>query len=218
MITAFVGGTLVPLQDKGNGKTATMTLALLMAKYPKAGINMDTKKIKLGRPSGVKVYTNYNVTFADKVMSPEDMVYMFMHDELKNCVIGIDEMQVLFDSHFGIKQSKKGKMSLQELIMRLAQQSRKRNVEIYYTSQRFANVHKVLRVHTNYLFEPIKYHYDGSVCILDRCNKKHFIRIYDLMHTTPPWEYPLDIIVDFYNSDEIVFTSQNMVEVKEEKA
>lgn len=216
MITAFVGGTLVPLQDKGNGKTATMTFALLLAKYPKAKINLETGKITLGKPSKTKIFTNYYVSFADKIMSPEEMVHMFLNDELRNCIVAIDEMQVLFDSHFGIQRSKGKKVSLQELIMRLAQQSRKRNVEIYYTTQRFANVHKVLRVHTNYVFEPVKYHYDGNICILDKCKEKHIIRVYDLMYSTPTWEYPLDIILPFYNSEEIIFTPSSMIDLRQE--
>jgi len=205
MITAFVGGILNPIQDKGNGKTATMTFSLLLAKYPHAQFRINKKtgdvEIITNEPNKVKIYTNYKVTFADKVVSPEEMSEMFYDDSLKNAIIAIDEMQVLFDSHFGLKRN-----GVTNILQRVVQQSRKRNVEIYYTTQQFSNVHKVLRRHTNYIYETVKRHYDGSICIDDKCKNKHFIDVINVrMPSLESWRYPLDAILPFYDTSQIIF-------------
>ena len=65
MITAFVGGILNPIQDKGNGKTATMTFSLLLAKYPHAQFRINKKtgdvSIILNEASKVKIYTKFTL-------------------------------------------------------------------------------------------------------------------------------------------------------------
>jgi len=205
MITAFVGGILNPIQDKGNGKTATMTFSLLLAKYPDAQFRINKKtnntEIILNKPCNVKIYTNYNVTFADAVISPDEMGEMFYDDTLKNAIIAIDEMQVLFDSHFGMKRK-----GISNVIQRIVQQSRKRNIEVYYTTQQFRNVHKVLRRHTNYIYETVKRHLDGSICIDDKCKSKHFVDVINIrMPNIPSWRYPLDAILPYYDTGQIIF-------------
>jgi len=207
MITAYVGGILNTNQDRGNGKTATMTFSLLFAKYPNACFLYDGEdiSIELNEPVDVSVFTNYKCSFADKVLSPSDIVVLFESNELKNCLIGIDEMQVLWDSHFGM--SKKG---VKNKLQRLVQQSRKRSVSIYYTSQQFGNVHAVLRRHTNKVFECIKRHYDGNICYDDQCYLKHYVDVIDLDFRVPIWNYPMESIFEFYDSDEIIFQGDDI--------
>lgn len=204
MITAFIGGILNPLQDKGNGKTASMTFACFIAKYPHAKITKN--KIILGKPA-CKVYANYNLKIADEILSVKDIIDLFFSDKLRNCVIAIDELQLLLDSHFGLKPSKKNKVSIQETLMRLVQQSRKRNIEIYYTSQSWENVHAVMRRHTNYVYEPVKKHFDNTLCIQDKCKEPHIIELYDLRFPDlpPALRFPLHLALPLYNSDEIIF-------------
>ena len=211
MITAFVGGILNPIQDKGNGKTASMVFNLLMAKYPHAKIAYDGYDFRIadyGKKSSIHIITNFSCKLADEVMSLKDMFDRFFSEEgeeLNNSILAIDEMQMFIDSHFGMK-----KKSIAEMLMRLAQQSRKRRVEILYTTQRYYNVHKVIRTHTNYIYEPIKVHFNQedatpkNVCIYDTCTKPHLIMLFSLVTELPPVIFPLSPIIELYDSNEII--------------
>ena len=207
MITCYTGGILAEAQDRGNGKTATMTFSLAFAKYPNMTFVSDdgtpgSTRLILGEPNpDISVFTNYRVGFADKVLSPDEISELFETEILRNCVIGIDEMQVLWDSHFGMNQK-----SVKNRLQRLVQQSRKRNVSIYYTTQRNKNVHAILRRHTNLVCECIKRHYfTHDVCYDDQCYVPHYVEVVDLDFRYPVWRWPLDCIFEFYDSDEIIF-------------
>ena len=197
MITCITGGKLNHMQDKGNGKTATMTFFLLISKYPEAKLNLN-KVISLGKKRNIKVITNYKCKLADEILNMKQMYELFKKDELKNCIIAIDELQVFFDSHYGIKKS-----SIAEMLMRLVQQSRKRNIEIFYTTQRYENIHLVIRTHTNYVYEPIKFHYDKSLCLNDKCFKPHFIKVVSLQFMKT-FTFPLNPILKLYDSSYLV--------------
>lgn len=220
MITGIIGGVLNPAQDKGNGKTATMTLDGLLAKYPHARITRSGRIIP-GEPSNkIKIYSNYHVTFADEVISASEMAQMFFNEELNNVKILVDEMQSIVDSHYGVKKHKGNKKSIAQMFIRLSQQSRKRNVEITYTTQWYGNVNNQLRNHTNYLYEPIKYHSNGDICIKDRCKEFHIIKVYDISPMSalgdgePVLVYPLNGILPFYSSSQIIYDSDDYVEME----
>ena len=211
MITAFTGGIINPIQDKGNGKTASMVFNLLMAKYPHVKIKYDGEDFEIasfGEKRNIHIITNFHCELADEVISLKEMFERFFSEEgeqLQNTILAIDEMQMFVDSHFGMK-----KKSVAEMLMRLAQQSRKRRVEILYTTQRFGNVHKVIRAHTNYIYEPLKVHFDKytlqpeNVCIIDSCMKPHLVMLFNIMTDLPPIIFPLTPITQLYDSNEII--------------
>lgn len=166
MIYGFVG-TYDDLYNKGlrgNGKTLTVT-------------NYLYEDYLEGR----LIYTNYYTSFSN-VMDTQKIVELIFNSDInkfQNVSIGIDEIQLILNS-IGTK----GKAL--KFIMNLIAQSRKRNVDIYYTTQRFLDIHKRLRTQTDMIFEPFKkhYHYEDNnlildeTCIKDNCNKPHIICVY----------------------------------------
>ena len=85
-------------------------------------------------------------------------------------------------------------------------QSRKRNTDIHYDTQRYTDVHPRIRVQTDRAFLPRKFHTDGKPCQLDRCNKKHIIYLFQ---HDPYLEHPIlklqaDKFGELYDTNEIV--------------
>lgn len=107
--------------DLGAGKTLTMT--------------------KLLREDFVKkqcdIYANYHLEFKHKKL---DSAFMknFKTLNLHNCSIGIDEIHIFIDSRSSMKASSK-------IISYFLLQTRKRNVDLYYTTQFLNQVDKRLR-------------------------------------------------------------------------
>ena len=184
MITAIVGYFRESwfTNPMGNGKTMTMT-------YYLAGDKDD----------GREVITNYYTTFSEQ-MTVQEMVEFIMNTDMKNISLGIDEMQLIFNS-MGTKKSKA------ELITTMITQTRKRRVDIYFTTQRWKLINKTLRDLTAYVLLPYKIHPGGEPCDLDSCPRQdHEIVV---MSIDPPIPYPRVIINaskigQFYNSDEII--------------
>lgn len=116
---------------KGHGKTVLLTKFL----------HDDYRK-------GRDIYSNYGLTFPHKKI---DIGWMLEHpDQMVDASIGIDEAQTYFDCRCsGTKRNR--------VFSYLMLQSRKRGVDIYFTSQQFENVDIRIRRNIDYLYECTAY-------------------------------------------------------------
>jgi hypothetical protein len=148
---------------------------------------------------GRKVLSNYKTSFTE-MATVENMVEMFNTTDLQDITFLIDEIHVVFDS-LGHKQNKT------RLITNMITQTRKRNVDLYFTTQRWKNVHTRLRSMTAYVLQPIKVHPEsGRVCNQDSCKAEHEIIITCVLPRKP---WPLKIlnceaVGGLYNSNQII--------------
>ncbi len=117
MIIAYVG-------DFGSGKTLLMT-----------------KRLYQRGQRGIRVTTNYAPTFEDAPLDGQAMEDQ--SEDLQDCAIGVDEMQVWLDSR---SSGKGATRALTHFIL----QTRKRRVWLHYTTQDFGQVDVRLRRHTDY--------------------------------------------------------------------
>lgn len=155
MIYGIVGG-LRNSGMRGNGKTATMTYFLIRHHL-----------------RGWKVYANYKLGFESEYMGVSEIKDAVLKKNLQNVVIGFDEIQLFLNS-LGEK-----KKIINEFVHQLIAQTRKRSVDVYYTTQRYADVHARLRAQTDVVLCPLKFHEeDDSECFVDRCKRKHYIEIF----------------------------------------
>ena len=187
MLIAICGRYLNVLGSsmRGNGKTLS---AVFFAKneYDK----------------GREIYTNFYTTFS-KMFKMNDLIEMFSNGNLSNVVIVIDECQVyLNNSGVSVKTRK-------ALITNFIAQTRKTNVDVILTTQRFMQLHKELREQCDVILLASKYHYNDrgitSACTVDNCTRDHVVRLFN-MNTSQYLPYVLDCkrIGKLYNSNEIV--------------
>lgn len=172
---------------RGNGKTLSLTFVGYLDHLNKR-----------------KVISNYKTTFSE--MIPTDKIAdMVINENIRNTTILISEMQLYLNS-LGVNTK-----VLKQFIGSVVGQSRKRNTDIHYDTQRYTDVHPRIRVQTDRAFLPRKFHTDGTPCSVDRCDKKHFIYLFQHDPFLPG---PI-IILDaskfggLYNSDEIVALSSS---------
>lgn len=167
---------------RGNGKT----LCLTFVGY------LDALR-------GRRVISNYKTSFSEYV-AVEEIARMVVEDNIRDTTILITEMQVYLNS-LGVNSS-----DLKEFIGSVVGQSRKRNTDIHYDTQRYGDIHPRLRVQTDRAFLPRKFHVDGEPCSLDRCTKDHVIYLYQ--HDPYLHEEVLRLnagaFADLYNTDEII--------------
>ena len=158
---------------------------------------------------GKKVYANFNTTFG-YTTTLNELTELFRDEKLSNTTIIIDEAQVYL-SNAGTKAK-----TLKEIINLFIAQTRKRNINIILTSQRFLNLHKQLRIQCDIILIPTKHHLDkngqlSEICIKDNCKKDHAILIYNvnqdcyLQYILNPIE-----IGKLYNSNEIVLDTYKL--------
>jgi hypothetical protein len=182
-------GTLSDLTEgqiiRGNGKTATMTYLLK----------------NLYADEGYKVYTNYQTTFSTVYQTEdiENVLNQISRGEKKGYAIGIDEIQIFTNSYDRIS-----KKDISFIILKLIQQSRHKNLDVFYTSQRFKDVHRRIRVQTDDYIIPKKYHLDGKRCSLDRCYKDHIIIVKDFYERYNPFYFNIKEISELYDTGEII--------------
>lgn len=121
MIIAIVGSI-------GSGKTLMMTY--LLSQYHKKGMD---------------IITNYRLKIPHKLVNREIIKnYADANTPLKDCVLGLDEAQILLDCRTSYKNI---------LISYFILQTRKRKVLCLYTTQNFLNVEKRLREQTDYILQ-----------------------------------------------------------------
>lgn len=149
---------------RGNGKT----LCLTFVGY-------------LDHLSGRDVISNYKTSFSEFV-STERIAEMVIYEDIRDTTILLSELQLYMNS-LGVNTKE-----LRSFVGSVIGQSRKRNTDIHYDTQRYTDVHPRIRVQTDRAFLPRKFHADGKPCQLDRCEKKHFIYLYQ---HDPYMEHPI---------------------------
>ncbi len=167
---------------RGNGKT----LCLTFVGY-------------LDHLSGRDVISNYKTSFSEFV-STERIAEMVIYEDIKDTTILLSELQLYMNS-LGVNTKE-----LRSFVGSVIGQSRKRNTDIHYDTQRYTDVHPRIRVQTDRAFLPRKYHADGKPCQLDRCDNTHFIYLYQ---HDPYMEHPIvklqaDQFGGLYDTNEIV--------------
>lgn len=172
---------------RGNGKTLSLTFVGYLDSL-----------------NGRKVISNYSTTFSELV--PTDKIAdMVINENIKNTTILISEMQLYLNS-LGVNTK-----ILKQFIGSVVGQSRKRNTDIHYDTQRYTDVHPRIRVQTDRAFLPRKFHSDGVPCNIDHCKKEHYIYLYqhDPFMVEPVIVLRASKFGGLYNSDEIVSISSS---------
>ena len=167
---------------RGNGKT----LCLTFVGY-------------LDHLSGRDVISNYKTSFSE-LISTERIAEMVIYEDIRDTTILLSELQLYMNS-LGVNTKE-----LRSFVGSVIGQSRKRNTDIHYDTQRYTDIHPRIRVQTDRAFLPRKFHGDGKPCQLDRCEKKHFIYLYQ---HDPYMEHPIvklqaDQFGGLYDTNEIV--------------
>ncbi len=186
---------------RGNGKTMGMSYFLHDA------------RTRLGW----NVITNYHTNFSEQ-MNTEEMTDLILHGNMRKIAAGIDEIQVILNS-IGTQ----GKIVT--FIDKMISQTRKRQTDVFYTTQRFLNVHKRLRVQTDMVIVARKYHWDEGdqialPCRKDRCEEtNHVIALFSVVPYRPG---PLmviraGVVGKLYDSDEVVDETFHAPPKEEEK-
>lgn len=154
--------------DRGSGKTLFMTLLL-----------------KIDEEDKNHIITNYNVSFPHKKMTLEEICKL--PEELSNATIGLDELHMAADSRRFMADSNK------QLAV-LVTQIRKRQCDLYYTSQRIMQIDKRIRSHTD------------RVIVIEKVGKHKFYWIYRARRGVIIKEGVIDgrEIYDMYDTNEIV--------------
>jgi hypothetical protein len=156
MIIAFVG-TVNDESDtpiSGNGKTCGMT--------GYAYLDYLNKK---------HIWSNYQTDFSEKICGMQEMITEIGSEAHPDTIMCISEMQQVLNSI--------GSTYDQILFIDMfASQLRKLDVDLYYDTQRFNNIHKRLRIHTDVILIPHKFHFDNTRCNFNRCMKPHKIYMY----------------------------------------
>lgn len=172
MIYGFVGslGDNMFMPLRGNGKTITMTY-FLYQKYKE----------------GLEIYTNYNTSFS-KFIETKTVADMVFKGELENIVLGIDEIQQILENM--------GQNKYKEFMGDLVNESRKDDVDIYFTTQRFYNLLKRFRLQVDRVIVPKKYHKDTfDFCDIDKCVREHFIQVFFEVPYIPEPAITFDCVV-----------------------
>lgn len=197
MITAFVGTISDELNTviRGNGKTASMT-----------GIAY------LSYLEGQKIYSNYYTTFSEEVIGLQAMIDQIKDESIKlkegeiteskfkNSMLLVSEMQKVLNS---IGSTTKEIIFIDNFCSEI----RKHDLDLCYDTQRFNNVQKRLRVHTETILQPFKYHMDNQPCNFDRCKKAHKIFLYSFKPYIPKVRKIFDAtkVGQLYDSNEIIY-------------
>lgn len=166
---------------RGNGKTLTMTYYGYQA-----------------FKEGQTVYSNYYTKFSC-IKTLNELMDIFNNKNLSNTVVLLDEIQVYLPNQ-GVKKG-----ILNDLIARFIAQTRKRNIDIFYTTQRFKNLNNQLRIHTDEILLPIKTHADGIQCSSDKCKKEHYIHIFSQYSDDAMIVLDAQKVGKLYDSNEIIF-------------
>jgi len=162
--------------------------------------------------NGRRVISNYKTTFSEYIPIQE-IADMVMSENIKDTTILLSEIQVYINSLGADSEV------LKTFIGSVIGQSRKRNVDVHYDTQRYGDIHPRLRVQTDRAYLPRKFHFDGSACSVDRCEKVHIIYLY--MHD--PYQYePIthiraDVVGQLYDSNEIVAVPPKRVRKRKKK-
>lgn len=171
---------------RGNGKTLTAVYLAYQA-----------------HKEGRKIITNFYTDFSE-MLTLNEIVNEFKAKNLQNTVVILDEVQTyLMNSGVKVK-------TLKEIINLFVAQTRKQNVDIIVTTQRYRNLHIQLRTQCDVFLIPFKYHIDkngnlADLCKLDNCDKQHGIIVYKPEDNEfLPFVLNPERVGKLYNSNEII--------------
>jgi hypothetical protein len=172
-ITAFVGCINNEVRDTPiirNGKTCAMT-----------GFGY------LNHLSGCEVWSNYYTNFSTRVIGLQEMIDTLKSGDVdKRINILVTEMGDLLDA---IGSSQKEILFINSFVRQLGKIGRDiGEVIFYYDCQRFNDIALRLRIHTNTVLIPAKYHMDNIPCYSTKCKKDHKIFVYSYK---PPQDDPI---------------------------
>jgi len=103
--------------------------------------------------NGYEIRANYHLNFNHKQLDIKEM--LTKNPDLNNIAIGIDEMTVFVDCRQSMSK-------MNRLISYFILQSRKRNVNLYYTTQDFSMVDVRLIRHTHIQISCFKVYYENG--------------------------------------------------------
>lgn len=141
---------------KGNGKTLTGVYYL----------HLDSQR-------GYKCYANIETSFTEH-MDTQEVYDLFTDSKATGISILLDELQKDFNSLMGYTPVK----SLIEFTNIASAQTRKRDILLYWTTQRAADIPLRARVQTDILLQPVRVHADNKRCVMASCNRKHYIQVF----------------------------------------
>lgn len=118
---------------KGSGKTLTMVKDAINYSY-----------------DGLKIYSNFQTSVSQKILSNKEILQMDRDTDLQDCVLLIDEIQILFDSR---RSPKKENIGFSNFI----QQIRKRGIILIASTQYSGTVDLRFRQHVDILVKPRHY-------------------------------------------------------------
>lgn len=167
---------------KGNGKTLTGVYML----------HLDNKR-------GYKCYSNVKTSFTEE-MSTSDVYELFKDSQATGISILLDEIQKDINSMAGYTSVK----TLVEFCNIASAQTRKRDINFYWTTQRAVDIPLRMRTQTDYLLQPVRIHADKSRCTMASCSKKHYIQVY----SREPFRLSPIITLDCINVGKLYDTSQ----------
>jgi hypothetical protein len=151
---------------------------------------------------GYRVLANIDTSFTEKTSTAE--VYeIFKDTNATGLSILLDEIQKDLNSAAGYTSTK----LLVEFCNIASAQTRKRDINLYWTTQRAYDVPLKLRgAQTDILLQPVKVHSDMSRCTRANCDRKHYIAVY----AREPMRHKPIVILDcakftgLYNTNQVL--------------
>ena len=131
----------------------------------------------LAHLKGQKIFSNYETTFSEEIIGVQSFINNIKQAKIdqdeyyKNSLYLATEFQKILNS-IG---SSTGEILF---IDAFCSELRKHDIDFFYDTQRFNNIHLRMRIHTDYIFQTFKYHMDNTPCNFDRCQKAHKIYVY----------------------------------------
>lgn len=107
--------------------------------------------------NGWKIYSNIEIKgVPTTILTSEEIAFIDKDSSIKNCVLVIDEIQVIFDSR---RSGSKANKNFSNFI----QQIRKRNIILLYTTQYAGTTDLRIRQHTDIIVRP-RYNKNFEIC------------------------------------------------------
>lgn len=175
---------------KGNGKTMTAVYLL----------HLDYQR-------GYKAYANIDTNFTEP-MNTADVYALFKDSTTENIAILLDEIQKDMNSTSGFTSPK----TIVQFCNIAAAQTRKRNINLYWTAQRAMDAHLRLRNQTDILLQPSRVHATvepgepSHVCDKASCTRPHYIRVYcrEPMRYRPIVTLNCATVGELYNTHQVL--------------
>lgn len=157
-----------------------------------------------------EIWSNYHTTFSDEVIGFQQMINKIKTElkplksyndvlERPGIVLLVTEMQEILNSC----GSENNKILF---VDSFAHQMRKYGVDLYYDTQRFLNIQKRLRAHTDTILMPFKRHLNKKPCYSTQCLEPHLIDVYSLKpnREKPIIRFVASVLGKKYNTYQVV--------------